>query len=76
MPHQHGKEYRIKLHKPDGSVDYSLWFNTYDELCREMANVSPLQGGRYFVQERNYVCAECADADRHLEEYPYPISTR
>jgi hypothetical protein len=42
MPHQHGKEYRIKLHKPDGSVHYGLWFDTYEELCREMANVSPL----------------------------------
>ena len=42
MPHQHGKEYRIKLHKPDGSVHYGLWFDTYEEWCREMANVSPL----------------------------------
>ena len=65
----HGRQYRVKLVKPDKVTEYGDWFNTYDEATRAMEQVARPYGADYFMQEQNVV-KPGEQGDPELKEYP------
>jgi hypothetical protein len=46
----HGRQYRVKCVKLDGTEEYSDWFNSHEEARKAVRRIA---GCRYLMQEQN-----------------------
>ena len=73
MGKPHGREYRFKLAKADGAIEYSDWFNTNGEAMEALRRATKVEGCKYYMQEKNvFNIGESGDHERT----EYPISTQ
>ena len=69
MARLHGRQYRVKCVKRDGTEEYSVWFNSHEEARKVARRIA---GRRYFMQEQNvFQAGESGEAD--LSEYPMDL---
>jgi hypothetical protein len=68
----HGKEYRIRLLKVDGTDHYSDWFPTHDTGMEALARAAKVDKCKYFMQSKNvFLLGESGDPE--ITEYRITI---
>jgi hypothetical protein len=66
MPHNHGKEYQIRIVYEDGTERAGGWMNREEELSQAMAALPGTPGKTFWLRERNVPCPDCLDIEQQM----------